>query len=69
LTPVIVNELIKKIAVHQAQGTGKNKTQRLDIYYNFVGVLDLPGIGALPQSVMIDTRQGVAVEYITRKAG
>jgi len=69
LTPVIVNELIEKIAVHQAQGTGKNKTQRLDIYYNFVGVLDMPGIAALPQSVTVDTRQGVAVEYITRKAG
>ena len=69
LTPVIVNALVEKIVVHQVQGVGKNKMQRLDIYYNFVGVLDMPGIGALPQSVTVDTRQGVAVEYITRKAG
>lgn len=69
LTPTIVNELIEKIVVHQAQGTGKNKTQQLEIYYNFVGVLDMPQLMALPQSVTVDTRQGVAVEYITRKAG
>ncbi len=69
LTPTIVNELIEKIVVHQSQGTGKNKTQQLEIYYNFVGVLDMPQMQALPQSVTVDTRQGVAVEYITRKAG
>jgi len=69
LNPTIVNELIEKIVVHQAQGTGKNKTQQLEIYYNFVGVLDMPQLMALPQSVTVDTRQGVAVEYITRKAG
>lgn len=69
LTPTIINELIEKIVVHQAQGTGKNKTQQLEIYYNFVGVLDMPQMLALPHSVTVDTRQGVAVEYITRKAG
>jgi site-specific DNA recombinase len=69
LTPTIVNELIQKIVVHQAQGTGRSKTQQLEIYYNFVGVLDVPQVMALPQSVTVDTRQGVAVEYITRKAG
>lgn len=69
LTPTILNELVEKIVVHQAQGVGKSKTQQLEIHYNFVGVLDVPEVAALPQSVMIDTRQGVAVEYITRKAG
>lgn len=69
LPPTIINELVEKIVVHQAQGTGKNKTQQLEIYYNFVGVLDMPEVLPLPQSVTVDTRQGVAVEYITRKAG
>ena len=68
-TPVILNELVEKIVVHQAHGTGKSKTRRLEIHYNFVGVPDMPEVAALPQSVMIDTRRGVAVEYITRKAG
>lgn len=69
LTPIILNELVEKIVVYQAQGVGKNKKQQIEIHYNFVGVLDMPEVAALPQSVTIDTRQGVAVEYITRKAG
>ena len=69
LTPVILNELVEKIVVHQAQGVGKNRSQQLEIHYNFVGILDTPEVACLPQSIMIDTRQGVAVEYITRKAG
>ena len=69
LTPVIVNDLVEKIVVHQAQGVGKSKTQQLEIHYNFVGVLEVPEVAAVPNSIMIDTRQGVAVEYITRKAG
>jgi len=28
----------------------------------------MPEVAALPQSVIIDTRRGGAVEYITRKA-
>ena len=63
------NELVEKIVVHQAGGTGKNRTQQLEIHYNCVGTLDTPEVACLPQSVMVDTRQGVAVEYITRKAG
>ena len=72
LTHAILNELVEKIVVHQAQGVGKNKTQRLEIHYNFIGTLDMPEVACLPQSVTIDTRQGVAVEYLTRnmqKAG
>ena len=69
LTPLVLHEMVKKIVVHQAQGTGKNRTQQLDIHYNFIGVLDMPEVASLPSSVTIDTRQGVAVEYITRKAG
>ena len=53
LIPTIVNELIEKIVVHQAQGTGKNKTQRLEIHYNFIGILDTPEVACLPQSVAV----------------
>ncbi|MCD7947863.1 MAG: recombinase family protein [Oscillospiraceae bacterium] len=69
LTPIIVNELVEKIVVHQAEGRGKNRKQRLEIHYNFVGELDVPDAFEIPDSITIDTRQGVAVEYITRKAG
>lgn len=69
LPPTILNELVEKIVAYQAEGTGKGRTQRLEIHYNFIGTLDMPEVACLPQSMMIDTGQGVAVEYITRKAG
>ncbi len=67
LTLTILNELVEEIVVYQAEGVGKGRTQRLEVHYNFVGTLDTPEVACLPQSVTIDTRQGVAVEYITRK--
>lgn len=69
LTPFILKELVEKIVVHQSVGVGTNRTQQLDIYYNFVGILDTPEVAAVPASITLDTRQGVAVEYLTRKAG
>lgn len=56
LTPIILNELVEKIVVHQAKSTGKNRSQQLEIHYNFVGTLDTPEVAQLPQSIMIDTR-------------
>ena len=48
LTPLILNELVEKIVGHQVQGIGKNRTQQLEIHYNFIGVLDTPAVTALP---------------------
>ena len=62
----IVNELVEKIVIHHANGKGKSRTQELEFHYNFVGVLDVPEVEAVANSITIDTRQGVAVEYITR---
>ncbi len=43
---------------------GKNRTQRNTIHYRFVGVVELP---SNPQNtnVVLEARQGVAVEYMT----
>ena len=40
LTPTILHELVERIDVYQTQGRGKNRTQRIVIHYNFIGVLD-----------------------------
>ena len=61
LTPMILRELIDKIEVHQIQGTGKNRTQKIVIHYRFVGTIDLPD--AHIRQHRLDTRQGVAVSY------
>ena len=40
LTPVLLRELIDKIEVHRIEGTGKNRTQRITIHYNYQGLSD-----------------------------
>ncbi len=65
LTAPLVKELIDHIDVYEAEGTGKNKTQRIVIYYRFVGYLEIPETSKT--SYKADTRQGVAVEYLNEK--
>lgn len=63
LTPIVLQELIDKIEVFPIEGTGKNRTQRLVIHYRFVGCIDLPSI--VPKhTYKLDSRQGVAIEYL-----
>ena len=69
LTPTILHELVERIDVYQTQGRGKNRTQRIVIHYNFIGVLDMPEVEEYPDNVVLDSRQGVAVEYLVGKAG
>ena len=61
LTAPLAKELIDHIDVYESEGKGKNKTQRIVIYYRFVGYLELPD--KIP--IVNDTRQGVAVNYIS----
>ena len=64
LTKQVLNELIDHIDVYEAQGTGKNKTQRLVIYYKFVGYLDIDPTQCRP-NYTADIREGVAIEYVS----
>ena len=61
ITAPLIHELIDHIDVYEAEGKGKNKTQRIVIYYRFVGYIELPD--KIP--IVNDTRQGVAVNYIS----
>ena len=65
LTAPLLRELIDKIEVHETQGVGKNRTQRIVIYYKFVGYIDIPWINDFH---VAETRQGVAVTYLTQTA-
>ncbi|MCI8346305.1 MAG: DUF4368 domain-containing protein, partial [Clostridia bacterium] len=42
LTPEILNELIEKILVHQAEKVDGKKVQEIDIYYRGVGIISFP---------------------------
>ena len=57
------NERIDHIDVYEMQGTGKNKTQRLVIYYRFVGYLDIDPTQCHPNYTAV-IREGVAVEHV-----
>ena len=64
LTAPLLRELIDHIEVYETQGAGKSRTQRITIYYRFVGYIDIAGAPSHPH-YKADTRQGVAVEYLT----
>ena len=42
LTPEILNELIEKILIHQAENVNGKKVQEIDIYYRGVGIISFP---------------------------
>ena len=44
LTPTIVNEFVQKIIVHEADNSSGKRVQQVEVIFNFVGPLDLPGI-------------------------
>ena len=65
LTAPLLQELIDRIEVYEVEGRGKNRIQRIVIYYRFVGYLELPD--TIPASdVTENTRKGVAVRYLPR---
>ena len=66
LTAPLLKELIDKIVVYETQGTGKYRTQRIVIYYRFVGYLEIPLTESEWEYYRANTRQGVAVEYISK---
>ena len=63
LTAPLLRELIDHIDVYETEGKGKNRTQRIVIYYRFVGYIELPD-EYFKVNYKADTRSGVAVEYI-----
>ena len=64
LTPALLHELIDRIEVYETEGIGKNRTQRIMIYYRFVGYIEISG-GDRKRNHTAETRKGVAVQYLT----
>jgi len=42
LTPTVLNELISKIVIHAPDYSTGKRTQEIDIYYNSVGIINIP---------------------------
>lgn len=62
LTPMMVNELIDKIVVYERDRKGSTQTtQRIDIYFTFIGAF-------VPPADPIDPEEAAALEEERRKA-
>ncbi len=63
---------IDHIDVYETEGKGKNRTQRLAIYYRFTGYIELPDSAPrayeLERHCKANTQQGVEIEYIPEPA-
>ena len=65
LTPRMLNELIEKIEVHQAEKVDGVWQQKLTIHYHCVGVVSIPQALPLPMpDITMNTRKGVYVSYV-----
>lgn len=65
LTAPLLRELINHIDVYETEGKGKSRTQRIVIYYRFVGYIEIPE-SSFKRNYTVDTRQGVLVEYVAK---
>ena len=65
----MLNELIERIEVHQAEKIDGKWEQRLTIHYNCVGAIFIPDVFPLPApQVSVNTRKGVVVNYAHAKS-
>ena len=63
LTAPLLQELIDHIDVYETEGKGKNRTQRVVVYYRFVGYIAIPEEDI--EIIRANTRKGVEISYIS----
>jgi hypothetical protein len=64
LTKATLNRFVDHIVIHQAVREQNRWVQTIDIYYNHVGMIDLPASTAAPlPEVSMKVRKGVSLEY------
>jgi len=65
LSPRMLNELVERIEVHQAEKVNGIWRQQLTIHYNCVGVIHIPDelVPPLPD-ITVNTRKGVFISYL-----
>lgn len=64
LTPRVLTELIDHIDIHEPEMVAGSRKQRIIIYYNCIGAIDIPEEVAIPlPQISVNTRKGVTVTY------
>lgn len=51
LTPAMLNEFVDKVLVHKAEKIDGRRTQKVEIYLNFVGAVDFPEPEKTPEEI------------------
>lgn len=51
LTTPMLNEFIEKVVVHEGEGRGNSRRQRIDIYLNFIGAFEVPAHIVTPMEI------------------
>lgn len=65
LTASMVTELIEHIEVHHTEKIDSVKTQKLVIYYNCIGSINIPDDVSIPEvDITMKTRKGVELTYV-----
>ena len=60
----MLNELVDHIEVYHAEKINGVKTQKIKIYYNCIGAIDIPEEMPIDTpTITLQTRKGVAVSY------
>lgn len=57
LTTPMLNEFIEKVIVHEGEGRGNSRRQRLDIYLNFIGTFEVPAEIVTPMELEEQRRE------------
>ncbi len=57
LTTPMLNEFIEKVVVHEGEGRGNSRRQRIDIYLNFIGAFEVPAHIVTPMEAEEQRRQ------------
>ena len=69
LTALMVRELIEHIEVHHTEIIDGVKTQKIVIYYNCIGAIEIPEDIPIPEAeITMQTRKGVEVTYLPTSA-
>ena len=57
LTTPMLREFIEKVVVHEGEGRGNSRRQRIDIYLNFIGAFEVPAHIVTPMEIEEQRRQ------------
>ena len=69
LTTPMLNEFIEKVIVHEGEGRGNDRRQRIDIYLNFIGAFEVPAHIVTPAEVEEQRRQQEEQVVLVYKCG